>query len=282
MKRFLNFAALLLIAVSAFSSVVKAHAAEATFTRTLTTGSKAELDVETGAGTIHLTRGPAGSIRIFGRVRGGWGTSEDRIREIAAQPPIQQTGNIVRVGANRQNLHNISIDYEIQAPEDVLLNASTGSGNIVDDGVGQNTKLETGSGNIHATGIKGGFSVGTGSGAIFADQAIAGDVKAETGSGSIELHHIRGAIKGHTGSGSIKIDGAPTSSWKLEAGSGSIEIWTSNASFDLDAETGSGSIHSDRAVAVQSAEGKHHISGKIGSGGPQIRIETGSGSIRVH
>ena len=259
-----------------------AYATDATFERTLAVSGTVDLTVNTGSGTIHLTRGPAGSIHVFGRIRPSWGADEDRVRELAAHPPIQQTGNIVHVGLQHENLRNISIDYEIQAPENVQLDAATGSGEIMDDGVGQNAKLSTGSGNIHATAIKSSFSVETGSGSIFADQNGAGDVKAETGSGSIELHHIKGALKAETGSGSIKTDGTPIAAWKLQTGSGSVEIWTNNTSFTLDAETGSGNVHSDREMMTQGADGHHHLSGKVGGGGPMVRIETGSGSIRIH
>lgn len=282
MQRFLHFTAILLFAASALIHATRAYAAEATFTRTLAVGDRADLTVETGSGTIHLMRGPAGSIHVFGRVRSGWGGSEQRVREIADHPPVQQTGNIVRIGAGLRHLQNISIDYEIQAPEGVQLNASTGSGAINDDGVGLNAKLGTGSGNIRANGLKGSFSLETGSGSIVATQETSGDVKAETGSGSIELHHILGALKAETGSGAIKVDGQPTANWKLGTGSGSVEVWSNNASFNLDAESGSGSIHIDRPVQMSNSSGKHHISGRIGSGGPQVRIEAGSGSIRVH
>ena len=96
-------------------------------------------------------------------MKSSWGGSEERVREIAANPPIEQTGNIVRIGARHENLHNISIDYEIEAPANAYLDASSGSGDITDDGVGENAKLSTGSGNIHATGLNGGFSASTGS-----------------------------------------------------------------------------------------------------------------------
>ena len=190
--------------------------------------------------------------------------------------------NIVRIGARHENLHNISIDYEIQAPANAFLDASTGSGSITDDGVGADAKLSTGSGGIHATGLQGGFSVGTGSGSIYAEQTGSGDVRAETGSGSIELRDLHGALKAQTGSGSIKAGGTPLGPWRLDTGSGSVELWTGSSGLVLDASTGSGGIHCDREVAGQSHEEKHHLSGKIGEGGPLVRIETGSGSIRVH
>jgi len=259
-----------------------ALASEATFDRTLTVNGRVELTVANGSGNIHLTHGSGSQVHVFGRVKSGWGGSEEQVKEIAANPPIEQTGNIVRIGAHHQNLHNISIDYEIEAPADAYLDAGTGSGNVDDDGVGENAKLNTGSGNIHATGLHGGFQLETGSGNIYAEQTGQGDVKAETGSGSIELRNLRGGLRAETGSGNIRLGGAPTASWRLETGSGSVEYWAGDAAFTLDAETGSGSVHTDREMVTQGESDRRHVTGKLNGGGPTVRIETGSGNIRIH
>ena len=255
---------------------------EATFERNLTVNGRVELSVATGSGNIHLTHGSGSQVHIFGRVKSGWGGSEERVKEIAANPPIEQTGNIVRIGARHENLHNISIDYEIEAPANAYLDAGSGSGDITDDGLGENAKISTGSGNIRATGLSGGFTVGTGSGNIYAEQTGQGDVKAETGSGNIELRSMRGGLRASTGSGDIKVGGAPTSPWHLETGSGNVEFWAGDAPLTLDAETGSGSVHTDREMTTQGSSDHHHVTGKLNGGGPTVRIETGSGDIRVH
>ncbi len=273
-------------AVTAFAALALAsapsRATEATFGRDLTVTGKVDLTVATGSGSIHLTPGPAGHVHVFGRVKSTWGGNDEKVREIAAQPPIEQNGNIVRIGARHESFNNITIDYEIQAPPDTFLDAATGSGQVTDDGVGNNAKLNTGSGSIHATGLQGGFSLETGSGSIYAEQVGAGDVKAETGSGSIELRNLHGGLRAHTGSGDIKVGGTPAAAWRLETGSGSVELWTGGAALTLDAETGSGSIHSDREIATQGSMERHHAKGTINGGGPAVRIETGSGSIRIH
>jgi len=257
-------------------------ASEATFDRTFTVNGQTELSVSTGSGNIHLTRGSDSRVHVFGRVKTGWGGDENKMREIAAHPPIEQTGNIIRIGSHHENFHNISIDYEIEAPANAFLDAGSGSGNVNDDGVGTNAKISTGSGNIHATGLKGSFSVNTGSGDIYADQAGEGDVKAQTGSGNVELKNLKGGLRGGTGSGDIKVAGTPTNPWHLGTGSGNIELWAGSAALTLDASTGSGSIHSDKEMLTQGTQDKHHITGKINGGGPTVRIETGSGDIRVH
>ncbi len=263
-------------------AALPALASEATFERNLSVNGRVDLTVSTGSGNVHLTRGSDNHVHIYGKVHSNWGGSDERVREIAANPPIEQTGNIIRIGARHENYHNISVDYEIQAPANAFLDASSGSGNITDDGIGANSKLTTGSGNIHATSLQGGFTVNTGSGNIYADQAGQGDVKAQTGSGNIELRNLHGGLRAGTGSGDIKVSGTPSVSWHLETGSGSIEFWPGNTGFTLDASTGSGSVHTDREMLTQGASDRHHVTGKIGGGGPTVRIETGSGSIRVH
>jgi len=278
MKHLLVAAAAAALALAA----VPALASEATFERNLTVSGRVELSVATGSGNIHLTRGSGNQVHIVGRVKSNWGGSDQQVREIAANPPIEQTGNIVRIGARHENLHNISIDYEIQAPADAYLDASSGSGDITDDGIGENAKLSTGSGNIHATGLHGGFVVSTGSGNIYAEQTGQGDVKAETGSGNIELRNLSGGLRAGTGSGDIKVGGAPTNSWHLETGSGNVEFWAGDAALTLDASSGSGSVHTDHEMLTQGSSDRHHVTGKLNGGGPTVRIETGSGDIRVH
>lgn len=270
------------IATLAFSAL-PALASEATFERNLTVSGRVELSVSTGSGHIHLTRGSGTQVHIYGHVKSSWGSeNEQRVHEIAANPPIEQTGNIIRIGSHHENLRNVSIDYDIQAPANAFLEASSGSGDINDDGIGENAKISTGSGRIHAVGLHGGFSVDTGSGDIYAEQTGAGDVKAHTGSGGIELKEVHGSLRAETGSGDIKISGSPTGDWKLGTGSGSVEFSPGSTGFTLDASTGSGTVHSDHEMTMQGAFDRHHIVGKVNGGGPTVRIETGSGDVRIH
>lgn len=278
-----KIAYLIALVVATVSLTAAAHASEATFERTLVVNGHVELSVATGSGNIHLIHGSDNRIHIFGRVKSsGWGSSNQNVQEIAAHPPIEQTGNIIRIGQHHNEWHNVSIDYEIEAPADALLSASSGSGDLNIDGVGQDARLSSGSGNIHAKGLRGGFSVSTGSGDIVAEQSTPGDVKASTGSGNIELRNIRGGLRTSTGSGDTRVGGAPSAPWHVETGSGNVEFWSSGSSFTLDASTGSGNVHNDREMLVQGSNDKHHIVGKVGGGGPTVRLSTGSGNISIH
>jgi beta-lactamase regulating signal transducer with metallopeptidase domain len=257
-----------------------ADPAETTFDRNLTFSGKLDLSVSTGSGNITFTRGPANQIHIRGIVKVNRDGDPAQAQQIAANPPIEQQGNTIRIGGHQENLHNISISYEIEAPADSALNAATGSGNITDTGVGQDAKLTTGSGNVTATGIEGGFKIQTGSGNIAIDGTGQGDAKAQTGSGNIDLKGVHGSLLAQTGSGGIRAAGTPSSPWRLSTGSGTIELSTANAPIDLDATVGSGSI-STHAATMQTAADKHHMHVQLNGGGPEVRVETGSGSIRV-
>jgi len=253
------------------------------FDRALSVSGEAQLFVSTGSGDIHLTRGSGNEVHIHGKIHVSHNGSQEQARQIAANPPIEQSGNVIRVGQqHEQHWRGISIDYQIEAPAGIVLAATSGSGDIVDEGVGQNAKLETGSGDIRATGLQGAFEVKTGSGNITADQTGQGDVKADTGSGDIEIKNLHGSFRGQTGSGDIKATGTPSAPWTLGTGSGNIEIWAGSAPLTLDASTGSGSVTSDHEMLVKGSLNQHHLTGNLNGGGPLVRVQTGSGDVRVH
>ena len=275
-----------LFPVPAFARAIAAQSesdSSKSFDRALSISGETQLFVSTGSGNIHLTRGSGNEVHIHGKIHVSRDGSEEEARQIAANPPIEQNGNVIRVGQqHEQHWRGISIDYQIETPAGTLLAAISGSGDIVDEGVGQNAKLQTGSGDIRATGLQGGFEVKTGSGNITADQTGQGDVKAETGSGDIEIKDIHGSFRGQTGSGDIKATGTPSAPWTLETGSGNIEISAGNTPLSLDASTGSGSVTTDHEMLVKGSLNQRHITGNLNGGGPLVRMQTGSGDIRVH
>ncbi len=264
-----------------------ASASEATFNRTLTVSGNVNLYVSTGSGYVHISPGSDNQIHIVGHVKSsnGWfgGSSDDRVKQIADNPPIQQSGNEVHIGKTDNNdwFRNISIDYEITTPRGSNVNAGSGSGDLQISGVSGGLKASTGSGSIDANGIGGAVALDTGSGDIKADLNSPSSTKVQTGSGSIRVNGVVGGLKAGTGSGDIEIQGQPTSDWKLETGSGSVTLAVGNAHFSLDASTGSGTVHSDPPISTHGSLEKHHIMGEINGGGPMVRVSTGSGDVRI-
>lgn len=279
----LSWAALLALAITPAALL----ASEGTFDKTLPVSGAVNLNVGTGSGYIHITPGSDGSVHIIGHVHSGNGlfsgsSSDQRVREVTDNPPIVQNGNSIEVGKNT-HYQNISIDYVITAPRGTTLEANSGSGDLNISNLGGPLKAGTGSGDIEANDLSGDVALNTGSGDIRAQMNNAHYVKAETGSGTIHLQGVTGGLYAETGSGDIEIGGQPGDGWKLETGSGTITLNTgSQAHFTLDASTGSGDVHSDPPMTTHGSTDKHHVTGDINGGGPVVRVETGSGDIRIH
>jgi hypothetical protein len=300
----MNRPALLIAAIAVVS--VKAFAADATFERTFPATGATTVSVSTGSGYIHAF-GADNQVHIVGHVHShpGWfgGDADSRVKQIAANPPIEQSGNSVTIGSRHGDselYQNISIDYDISVPPSAALNAhtgsgelkiggiggavtgSSGSGDIQVENIGPGGHLQTGSGSIHATNVHGTTALQTGSGNLHLDLTSAGDVHAQTGSGSIHIEGLSGALTAHTGSGSIEVTGNPTADSRLETGSGSIRFnMPTTAHFSVSAETGSGSIHVDQPMMMQGEINKHHVSGAVNGGGPTLHVHTGSGDIVI-
>jgi hypothetical protein len=264
-----------------------ALASDGTFDKTLSVNGAVQLEVSTGSGYVHVTPGSDNQVHITGHVRAnhGWmgGNSDDQVKQIVDNPPIQQSGNTIRVGQMHESLFNhVSIDYDITTPKSTRVKAESGSGDIRAASMGGGTRLETGSGTINGDDLGGDSYLQTGSGDVRVNFSNGSNVIAGTGSGSIRITGVKGSLKAETGSGDVSIAGQPTDNWKVETGSGSIDLNLGGAKFTLDAETGSGSIHTDQTISMQGSLERHHITGNVNGGGPTVKVETGSGSIRIH
>lgn len=261
-------------------------ASEGTFDKTLSVNGTVNLNVVSGSGYIHITPGPDGSVHIIGHVHSSnWlfgGSQEDRVRRVTDNPPIEQSGSNIEIGQH-EHFENVSIDYVITTPRGSSVEADTGSGDLNISNLGGPLKAGTGSGSIEANDLTGDVTLHAGSGDIGAMLNNARYVKADTGSGNIHLQGVTGGLYAEAGSGDIEINGQPGDGWKLETGSGAITLNTGGqAHFTLDASTGSGDVHSDPPITSHGDSDRHHITGEVNGGGPIVRVETGSGDIRIH
>jgi hypothetical protein len=275
-------------AASLALAAATAFAADSNFDRSLNVSGSPNVSVSTASGYIHLHPGSGNQVHIVAHLRAshGWmsggNDADSRIQQIVSNPPIVQSGNDITIGERHNDLYkNINIDYEITLPKTSGINASTGSGDVEIQDVGNTIKAQSGSGSVRVHGVQGAVTLSTGSGDIELQQTGPGDVKAETGSGSIRLQGLAGALKASTGSGDIEAQGQPTEDWKLTTGSGSVRLVVGNAHFNLDAETGSGGINVSQPITMQGSLNRHRVSGAVNGGGPTIRIGTGSGDVQI-
>ncbi len=303
---------LLAVGVVVMAVVVSApsYGAEGSFDRTLKVSGPVDLDVQTGSGDVTIRAGDSGTVHVVGHIHasemGGWFSSdrmspEEKVKQLEANPPIEQSGNSIRVGhIEERDLRNVSIRYDITVPAQTGVHSRTGSGRQEIYGVlgevtahsgsggleirdaGAGVSAHTGSGNIDLQNVSGDVRAEAGSGNVTARLSGAGSVDAQTGSGHIDLSGVKGRLHAETGSGGISVEGSPTGDWTLDTGSGGVRLrMPSDAAFDFYAHTGSGGIEMNHEMTVQGRISRSELRGKVHGGGHLVEVKTGSGSIHV-
>jgi Toastrack DUF4097 len=277
-------AAAIAFAMLAFQAAAAAQ--DGAFDRTLSVSGAADLDVQTSSGRIEVHPGDSSSVRIHAVLRAHDEFSHDaagRIHEIETNPPIQQTGNTIRITppSDEWARRHISISYELVVPPQSRLRAQTGSGSERVEGIRGPVDLDTGSGSVTVARVDDDVRIRTGSGRIELD-SLKGRVDAHTGSGSIQGAGITGPINAHTGSGSVRLEQTKPGPLEAHTGSGTVDVHLpTDASFDLYAHTGSGRVYVDHPITVRGKLGGNEIQGKVKGGGPLVDLRTGSGSVRI-
>jgi DUF4097 and DUF4098 domain-containing protein YvlB len=239
------------------------------FERTLTVNGPVELGVRTGSGDIDIRVGTSDRVQVIGRITAGHhflrGNVSEDIKQIEATPPIQQTGNVIRIGDtnNDPRYRDISISYELLVPASTQITSQTGSGDQRIGRVNGAVRAQTGSGDINIDGAGAGLDAHTGSGDIQVN-SVGGPIRAQTGSGDVEVAQIRRAdVEVRTGSGDVRL------------------TLPADAAFTLSARTGSGSIDTTHPVQAEGRRRRNRLDGVVRGGGNRVDITTGSGSIVI-
>jgi len=164
------------------------------------------------------------------------------------------------------------------------LDLDTGSGAVtVMDAQGE-VVLDSGSGGVTVNGVRGDhLDMDTGSGMIRADDIVVKSLKADVGSGGLTMGRLKASrVSVDVGSGGLNLDLlSVVEDLTIDAGSGGVTVRLPAAQgADIDIETGSGGIESDFAVQTTHLE-RNHLRGQIGDGRGRIKIESGSGRVRL-
>jgi putative adhesin len=238
-------------------------------------------------------------------------------RRIAEHPPIMIERNTVRLQPPPGDADRaVTVAYRVRVPLDSVVRTDSDSGATTIEGVSGSVTVRTKSGAIRLSRLAGAASIVTGSGAVAAENLTGplavttgssafngvslhelelrtasgaveatfvgrGDVDVETGSSSVVLRGLDGALRVTSRSGRIEVAGAPSAPWQVWTGSGSVAITLDrDTSAELAAKSGSGSIRVD-GMTVTGRSSKREVAGTLGAGGPMIKVNSRSGSIRI-
>jgi lia operon protein LiaG len=182
------------------------------------------------------------------------------------------------------------------------LRLDTGSGRVTAADLRGELVVDTGSGSVEVRNVQGAVSVDTGSGSVEIEEASGPELLVDTGSGSVKGSDLRFAsVTVDTGSGSVNLESLDAPEIRVDTGSGSVtlglladaeymEVDTGSGSITLripdsfgasvEFDTGSGGIDLDVPVQASRIE-RNYVRGTIGDGNGQVRLDTGSGGIRI-
>ncbi len=164
-------------------------------------------------------------------------------------PPNARRQNECRPGGGQNNVHrnDVQVDFTVQVPAGVLFEGYTVNGELAADGLDSDVKAST----------------------------VNGDVEVETG-GFAEASTVNGSITCRLGSSQFDDD------VEFETVNGSITIeMPEGLNADFRASTVNGSIDSDFPILVTGKVSRRSLRGRIGDGGPELRLSTVNGSIRI-
>jgi DUF4097 and DUF4098 domain-containing protein YvlB len=314
------------LGASACEVGISAGGVEGSFERRLAVTGPLNLEVQSGSGTIQVRQGDTGTVQVLGRARAGFGdwinfngaSAAERVREIESNPPVEQSGNTIRIGKSRANVWDgVSISYNITVPANTRVIARSGSGDLIigdlsgpveastgsgDIRIGRTSEAvratagsgdieldgarsvvaRTGSGSVRALSVGGDIEVHSGSGEVTVAQQEAGRVEVSTGSGDIEVRGARGPMHVRASSGDVTVEGTPAATWDVSASSGDVSVQVpADAAFDLDAHSSSGRIETAFPVTTTSTLSKRELRGQVRGGGPRVEVSTSSGGIRI-
>jgi hypothetical protein len=239
------------------------------FDRALTVSGPVDLDAMTSSGGIVITKGAGGTVRVHAILEQndylfGLRPSAATIREIENHPPVEQSGNTLRIGYMHDShlLDGVSMRLEIEVPQDTRVHAHANSGGI------------------HVSDIHGPVECRTNSGGIGLHN-IGGDVIASANSGGITALDIAGAIDVQTSSGGVRVlqtKAAPIHA-RTSSGGATIKL-VDGAGYNVRAETGSGGIRTPE-MTIRSGYSRHHVEGTVRGGGPEVVVHASSGSVHI-
>jgi lia operon protein LiaG len=164
------------------------------------------------------------------------------------------------------------------------LSLDTGSGGLTVTDAQGDVRLDTGSGGVTLTGIHGdALGVDAGSGSVRGTDVDVKTLKVDVGSAGLRLDRVKAPrVSVDAGSGTTSLELlSPVDRLDVDAGSGGVTIrLPASQGAEVDIETGSGGIESDFAVQTTRIE-RNHMRGRFGDGRGSIKIEAGSGGVRL-
>lgn len=210
-------------------------------------------------------------------------SGEVKISNIAGEVEASSTSGdlwIKRI-TGALNLETTSGDVEVSMIEGDITVSGTSSDLEMFDIKGD-VDISSTSGNVSAEGVVGSVQIDNTSGGLFLKR-IGGNIEATTVSGSMVVEQIEGGLHLESSSGDIEVKTKilPRYEYFVETTSGSIRfLLPDDSDTEVKLETSSGSIGCKLPLTISTVS-RNLLKGKLGQGGPSLKLITTSGDIEL-
>jgi DUF4097 and DUF4098 domain-containing protein YvlB len=212
------------------------------------TGS--DLTIDTGAnGSIEIEAWDGTEVRVTARITAR-ARNAGAARDLAQRVELRAAGSEVRAtGPRTSGTNSWTASVRVQVPQGMAVSSRTTNGAITVAGTRAPVQARTTNGRITVT-----------------DAADALDIRSTNGAITVSLVQT----------------GRPLEAVQLRTTNGAVRLSLPAAtSAQLELTTTNGGITTDIPVTVQGQVSRRRLSATMGNGGPEIRIATTNGAIRV-
>lgn len=182
------------------------------------------------------------------------------------------------------------------------ISVDVSSADVTANGVRGKLSMDTGSGDVQVTDVQGSVNIDAGSGDFTVDNVRGDELVVDGGSGNVTGKNVkvRRAVF-DLGSGDTQLSGVAAEELMVDTGSGSVDIGLVSsvremtldtgsgdvtlrvpATFGatLEVDTGSGDLDTDLPLTI-TRKSRTSLVGKLGDGSGRVRVDTGSGDVRI-
>jgi lia operon protein LiaG len=209
---------------------------------------------------------------------------------------------VVRVPAGRSVEIHLAAGEAAVARVDGDVVVDVHAATVTTSGTKGRLTLDTGAGAVRVTDAAGTVLIDSGSGDVDLTRVSGDDLTIDSGSGAVTGSDISVAdLNVDSGSGSIKLRNVTCKDIMIDSGSGSVELDLAGDVDHLQADTGSGRfvLHVPESLGAEvtiesgrrgldvdfpmtiTRRNEDYVRGTIGDGKGEIRIDTGSGGVRL-
>ena len=210
---------------------------------------------------------------------------------------VEQVGDRIDINAsslvNSAQPHQAEANFQLVVPEQTELQLKTQTGLILVEQVSGDMKLQSVAGDVHLKEVSGYIIVKTTGGSLVCT-LCSGKLEFTSISGNAQvLQPSLSSVNLMTTTGNILYDGdfVRTGFYQMNSGRGLIEVrFSGNGSFDLKAETSSGTVDNQAAAFLKpdshgnrtsNDKFKHGLFGTVGQGLAKVELSSYSGTIRI-